>query len=245
MELVAHTILITGGSEGIGFSLAQKLAADNTVIICGRSAEKLAHAKAVCPAIHTEACDITDESQRRAMVERVLRQFPQLNILINNAGAKRRTDLLREEGIEAAMRHDMALNFTAPVELCTALLPHLRALPAAAVVNVTTGLVHLPKAEQAFYCAAKAALHSYTQCLRWQLRGSKVKVFEVLLTLVNTNFHQGQLPNNIAAISPDEAAQLTLRGIEQEKRENYIGKAALARWFALLAPERGMAIVNR
>lgn len=244
MKLTGHTILITGGSEGIGFSMAQRLAPNNKVIICGRSEHKLARAKELCSDLYTETCDVTNEAQRRAMVERVLGLYPQLNILINNAGAKQHADVLRNEGVDAAMAQDMALNFTAPVALCTELLPHLRSRPKAAIVNMTTGLVYLAKAEQAFYCAAKAALHSYTQSLRWVLKDSMVEVFEIYLTLVDTNFHQGNLPKNIPAISPDEAARLALRGIGHGKREVYIGKASLARWLSVFAPDKGMRIVN-
>ncbi len=245
MKLTGNTVLITGGSEGIGLELARALAPENTVIICGRSAEKLERAKSGLPGVYPEVCDVTDPSQRRALVERVLKLHPQLNLLVNNAGAKRRTVLPTGEGVDAAMRGDMALNFTAPVSLVTALLPRFRSLPCAAIVNLTTGLVHLPKAEQAFYCTAKAALHSYTQSLRWALRGSTVAVHEVLLTLVATDFHRGELPNNIPAITAQEAAGHILRGIRRNRAEIYVGKAALARWLSVLAPNRGMAIVNR
>jgi len=245
MNLKGHTILITGGSEGVGFSLAQSLAPDNKVIICGRSEHKLARAREACNDLHTEICDVTNEAQRRAMLERILGLYPQLSILINNAGAKQHTDLLRDKSVDATMTRDMALNFAAPVALCTELLPHLRSRPGAAIVNITTGLVYLAKADQAFYCAAKAALHSYTQSLRWALRNSTVEIFEIYLTLVDTSFHQGTLPNNIAAISPGEAARLALRGIRHDKKEVYIGKASLAHWLSVLAPVKRMEIVNR
>ncbi len=110
---------------------------------------------------------------------------------------------------------------------------------------MTTGLVYLPKAEQAFYCAAKAALHSYTQSLGWALRQSAVEVYEISLPLVNTNFHQCDLPNNIQSIQPDKAANKALHGIRNGKRQVYVGKAALARWLSVIAPDKGMAIVNR
>lgn len=245
MNLKGCTVLITGGSEGVGFALAQMLAPDNKVIICGRSEQKLVRAKEICGDLHTEVCDVTNEIERRALVERVLRLHPQLNVLINNAGAKRHTDLLGDDGLGKAMAHDMALNFEAPVALCTELLPHFRSRPRAAIVNITSGLVYLAKAEQAFYCAAKAALHSYTQSLRWALRGSTVDVIEVYLTLVNTNFHQGNTPRNIPSISPAEAASLTLGGIRRGKKEIYIGKASLARWLSVLAPDKGLRVVNQ
>lgn len=245
MDMRGNTILITGGSEGIGLELAKALAPANTVIICGRSREKLDRAKSELPALATEQCDITDAVQREGLVRRVLHSHASLNVLINNAGARHRVDLLRGDGLDAALHADTALNFTAPAELCSKLTLHLCAQPRAAIVNVSTGLVYLPKAAQPFYCAAKAALHSYTQCLRWALRGSSVRVHEILMTLVDTNFHQGELPKAIKAMAPEEAARLALEGIQRGREEVHIGKAALARWVGCAAPGRGMAIINR
>lgn len=245
MELSDNTILITGGSEGIGFELARALAAKNTVLICGRSEEKLARAQERLPDVVTEVCDLTDAEQRTSLVERVLRSHPALNVLINNAGGREQVDLASGEGVEAALAHDLALNFTAPVDLCGRLLPHLQKKPRAAVVNVTTGLVYLPKAAQPFYCAAKAALHSYSQSLRWALRGSSVKVFEVMMPLVDTGFHKGTLPTNLRAMSAEEVTRDALAALERGRGEILVGKSAVARWVSLLAPSRGLAIVNR
>lgn len=244
MQLTGNTILITGGSEGIGFELARILVPDNTVIICGRSEEKLARAKSILPQLITEVCDVTDEARRDELIKRVLLNHPKLNVLVNNAGGRHRVDLKTGEGVDTALDSDLTLNFAAPAALCTALLPHLQARPRAAVVNISTGLVHLPKAVQPFYCAAKAALHSYTLSLRWVLRGSSVRVFEVFMTLVDTNFHKGELPGTIKAMTPQEAARKTVEGVRRNREEIYIGKAALARWLAFAAPGKGLAILN-
>ncbi len=245
MQLSGDTILITGGSEGIGFEFARALAPGNTIIICGRSEGKLARARAELPGVITEVCDVTDEAQRDDLVTRVLRTYPTCNVLVNNAGGRHRVDLLTGTGVAAALDADVALNFTAPAALCGKLLNHLQAQPRAAIVNISTGLVYLPKTVQPFYCAAKAALHSYTQSLRWALRGSSVRVFEVLMTLVDTNFHQGELPKTIRAMKAEEAARLSLRGISRDKEEIHIGKSALARLLSFAAHTKGMAIVNR
>ncbi len=245
MKLNGDTVLITGGSDGIGYALASMLAADNTVIICGRDEARLKRARQRIGEVHTEVCDVTDAAQRQAMVQRLLEMYPQLNVLINNAGGKQPTDLLSDQGLHHAMARDLALNFEAPVAFSIDLLPHLVSRPRAAIINITTGLVHLPKVEQVFYCAAKAALHSYTRSLRWELRASRVRVHEVLLPLVNTNFHQGELPETIRAIGPEEAARQALKGIRRGKAEVYVGKAALAPWFSLFAPQTGMGIMNR
>jgi uncharacterized oxidoreductase len=244
MQLSGNTILITGGSEGIGLELASQLAAENTVIVCGRSEDKLARAKTAVPNLITEVCDVTDAGQRQALVDSVLRRHPRFNVLINNAGGRQRVALASGDAALGAMNSDLALNFTAPVVLCQELLHHLRSQPRAAIVNVTTGLVHLPKAAQPFYCAAKAALHSYTWSLRWALRGSSVRVFEVFMTLVDTNFHQGALPKTTTAIAAGEAARLTLNGIRRDREDIAIKGASLARWLAFAAPGAGMAIVN-
>lgn len=197
------------------------------------------------PSASQEICDVTDEAQRNEMVEKLQRLYPQLDMLVNNAGAKQPTDLLGNGNLNPAMARDIVLNFEAPVGLCTQLLPHLRERSAAAIVNVTTGLVHLAKAEQAFYCAAKAALHSYTQSLRWALRGTTVAVYEVYLPLVDTNFHQGGLSEGASAITPERAAQLALDGIRRGRGDVYVGKASLARWISVLAPNAGLKLVNR
>lgn len=245
MELYRNTILITGGSEGIGLELARQLAPTNAVIICGRSREKLDRARAELPSVATVACDLTVARERHALVEHVLREHPELNVIVNNAGGRQQVDLTGGEGLEAARELDLALNFTAPADLCGRLVPHLLGRPTAAVVNVTTGLVYLPKAAQPFYCAAKAALHSYTQSLRWALRGSSVRVFELLIPLVDTQFHKGRLPESSPAISAAEAARLSLRGIRRDEEEVFIGKAAAAKWLSTLWPSRGLEIVNR
>jgi len=245
MKLIGDTIFITGGSEGIGLALARALEPNNTVIICGRSQEKLKHAKRLCNGLHTEVCDVTDTAQRQAMVKRLLALFPTLNVLINNAGAKRTTNLENDEGLNAAMNHDMSLNFSAPAKLCSELLPHLRTQTNACIVNMTTGLVYLPKAKQAFYCAAKSALHSFTLSLAWALKESSVEVCEVSLPLVDTHFHQSKLPKNMQAMKPEEAANKALRGIRKGKSLVYVGKTLLAHCLSLIAPNAGMTIINR
>lgn len=244
MNLNGNTILITGGSEGVGFALARALVANNRVIVCGRSEEKLRRAQSEVPGVHTRVCDITDGGQRRELLAALERDVPELNLLINNAGGGHPVDPLNPADTEAALEADMALNFVAPVELTTGLLPRLRAQSRAGIVNITTGLVYLPKAELTFYCAAKAALHSYSRSLRWALRGAPVEVCEVLLPLVDTNFHRGRLPRNIPAISAEQAARVVLKGMARGESELRPGKSALARWLDFLAPRRGLAVVN-
>lgn len=245
MKLSDNTILITGGSEGIGLEMARALAPGNTVIICGRSKAKLDKAKASMPGAVTMVCDVSDGAQREALISEIVEAYPKFNLLINNAGGRQVADLCTGKGVEAALSADLALNFTAPVSLCQNAMNHLQAQPTAAIVNVTTGLAFLPKAAQPFYCAAKAALHSYTQSLRWALRNTDISVFEVLMPLVDTAFHQGQLPTTIRAMSAATAAKLALQGIASHKPEIHVGKSSLMRWLVFLMPRKGLAIINK
>lgn len=245
MNLKNNCVLITGGSEGIGLEIAKLLTANNKVIVCGRSERKLNEAQQQLPSLITIQCDITNSEDRTNLVKTIKLKHPELNLLINNAGARQPTDLINRLDWKLPLEEDLKINFLAPVLLCQDLLPVLNQQTHPAIVNMTTGLVHLPKAAQAFYCAAKAANRSFTQSLRWAYRKSNLKVFEVILPLVDTNFHQGNLPNSLSAMTPLEAAEKTLNGLAKDKEEIKIGKAKLAQFLALLAPQKGLAIVNK
>lgn len=244
MKLSGNTILITGGSEGVGFELAKRLHKRNTVIICGRSESKLEQAKQAIPSLVTKQCDVTDAEQRTVLVEQLKSLHPDLNMLVNNAGGRQLAKPMQTESTETAMNQDLMLNFIAPVSLCSALLPLLRNQPRAGIVNITTGLVYMPKIDYTYYCAAKSALHSYTRSLRWSLAGTSVSVFEALLPLVDTGFHRGGLPKTLKAMSAENAARGIVENIGKNKLQFGIGKAALAKWVSAIAPFKGMTIVN-
>ncbi|BCE00582.1 SDR family NAD(P)-dependent oxidoreductase [Marinicellulosiphila megalodicopiae] len=244
-RLVDKTILITGGSEGVGFALAKILCEQNTVIICARNEVKLNRAKKMCPKLIIYCCDITDTVQRKKMLNHVINEHPSFDCLINNAGAKHVTQLLDPINLVESMHQDMLLNFTAPVMLCSEILDYFKKRPHAMIINITTGLVYLPKAQQAFYSAAKAALHSYTQSLQWECALLKVDVIEVLLPLINTQFHKGSLPDNISPMSASQAAKQIVYRVKKGNKTIHIGKSILAKWLSIIAPLTGMKIINK
>lgn len=245
MNHSGNTILVTGGSDGIGFELARQLSPYNRVIVCGRSERKLQAARERLPDLITEPFDLTRLSDIPDWVESLVTRYPALNVLINNAGGRVPVDLRNADNVAGAMERDLDLNFRAPVTLTTALLPHLSSQPRATIVNVTTGLVYLPKARQAFYCAAKSALHSYTQSLAWEMKGTGVAVYEALMPLVDTAFHQGTLPTTLKAMPPETAARTLLEGLNGKPRAFGIGKARLAALLAHWMPSRGLTLMNR
>lgn len=179
MKLLDNTILITGGGSGIGRGLAEAFhAAGNKVIIAGRrraTLDEVAHAN---PGIDVAALDV-GQDDIKAFAASLFARHPDLNVLVNNAGIMRAEDLLAEPADLDDAEATIATNLLGPIRLTAALLPHLRRQTRAAIVNVTSGLAFVPMANFPTYCATKAALHSYTQSLRFQLRDTAVQVIEL------------------------------------------------------------------
>ncbi len=141
MKMKHNTILITGGGTGIGLSLAERfLKSDNQIIIVGRRSEKLHEAQRMFPELHIKECDLNNTFQRQGLVQWLLAEFPDLNVLVNNAGIQRQIDLTK--GIDEIERgeDEIGINFAAPVYLTAMLIPHLQKKGEAADVNVTSGL---------------------------------------------------------------------------------------------------------
>jgi uncharacterized oxidoreductase len=188
MKLEGHTILITGGAGGIGFALAERFVrAKSTVIVCGRRSEQLAWAKEQCPALHTVRCDVSQEAERTRLFGDVTRDFPDVDVLVNNAGIQNRPGPLAAPQDWARHAEELAINLAAPMHLTMLFLPHLLKQGAPAVVNVSSGLAFAPIAFMPTYCATKAALHSFTMSLRFQLRGTPLEVVEMVPPAVNTD----------------------------------------------------------
>ena len=187
MELGSNTVLVTGGASGIGLALAGRfLEAGSAVIACGRRAEKLQEAKAIHPELETRVCDLAREEERAALVRWATEKFPRLNVLVNNAGIQLRVSLSDPREWER-VRQEIAINFDAAAHLSMLFVPHLRAQPRSAIVNVTSGLAFVPLARVPVYSATKAAIHSFTRSLRLQLAGTGVGVIEIIPPAVNTD----------------------------------------------------------
>jgi uncharacterized oxidoreductase len=188
MKLTDQTVLITGGASGIGLALAKRFAArGNTVIICGRDRAKLADAKSTIPRLITLRADVSDATEREKLVDTVLKDFPGLSVLVNNAGIQNQPGPMLTPQNWAAHAREIEINFAAPVHLSMLLLAHLAKQSNGAIINVTSGLAFVPIARMPVYCATKAALHSFTDSLRYQAKDTPVRIIEVAPPAVNTD----------------------------------------------------------
>ncbi|QNF32339.1 SDR family NAD(P)-dependent oxidoreductase [Adhaeribacter swui] len=188
MNLSGNTVLITGGASGIGLALAERfLHAGSTVIVCGRRADKLREAKAKHPQLHTHVCDVSQEVDRQKLFDYVTSTFPEVNVLINNAGIQNRQAIVGDSRPWSFHQNEIAINLEAPIHLAMLFIPHLQQHPQAYIINVTSGLAFSPLAQAAIYSATKAALHSFTLSLRHQLTHTSIKVLEIVPPAVQTD----------------------------------------------------------
>ncbi|MGA2820409.1 MAG: SDR family NAD(P)-dependent oxidoreductase [Anaerolineales bacterium] len=233
MKTTGNTILITGGGTGIGLALARVLLKEgNQVLICGRRKEVLDEARRQLPNLHTLQCDVADAAGRKSLQDWATRGFPDLNILVNNAGIQRQIDFRKGVADLWAGEDEITINLLGPVHLTALFIPHLMEQESAAIVNISSGLGFIPLAIMPVYCATKAAIHSLSLSLRHQLRETSVRVFEVIPPTVDTNLDRGARQGRGQAergIQPEEVATATLKGLAEDEYELAIGQAQLLR----------------
>jgi uncharacterized oxidoreductase len=198
MNITGNTILITGGGSGIGLGLAEALhKAGNQVIISGRRREMLEEATKANPGMKAIAFDIAKPDSIRAMAAQITSEFPRLNVVIHNAGIMNPENLLAPNADSADAEAMVTTNLLGPMRLTAALLPLLGRQPRSTIMTVSSGLAFLPLAMTPTYCATKAALHSFTLSLRWQLRDTTTEVIELIPPYVQTHLmgaHQAEDP---------------------------------------------------
>lgn len=186
MQTTGNTILITGGTSGIGLAFAEEfIRQENKVIICGRRKERLKHLQQKHPDLVTRVFDIAIAEERESLAKWTINNYPDVNILINNAGIQLTADLTKPVDL-TRIHHEVETNFIAPVHLSSLFAQHLTKKNNSAIINISSGLAFVPIAFMPVYCATKAAIHSLTLSLRYQLRNTAVKVFEIAPPSVDT-----------------------------------------------------------
>jgi uncharacterized oxidoreductase len=191
MTFCSNTILITGGATGIGAAFSKRFLRDgNTVIIVGRRLDRLQQFQ---QEVQSDQChiiqgDVATESSRIQLYERISSDFPSLNMIVHNAGIQRRVNI--SEGVKpswAEIQSELDINLSAPIHLTLLFQSMLLKQKNPAIALVTSGLSFFPKASVPVYSCSKAALHSFTWSLRYQLKDTPIKVIEIIPPAVNTD----------------------------------------------------------
>lgn len=243
MNLSGNTILITGGSSGLGLEMSKRfLELGNKVIICSRSSEKLNQTKKLLPKVITYQCDISEKEQCEKLIEWIESNHAGINIIINNAAIVNKTSFVNDKDIINKLYDEVNTNFIAPICLIKLLYPVLLKNENPSIINITTGLAYVPRAAYPFYNATKAGLHSFTQVLRYQLNDSPVKIFEVLFPVVDTPWHKGNPPK--IAITPQKAVAEMLSGLDKNKTEIRVGAVKLLYFLHKIAPKFAFKKIN-
>ena len=247
MHMNNNTILITGGTSGIGYELACQLCENNTVIITGRNQEKLDQAKVNLKNVHTFQCDVAAPQEIINLYEAVSQQFPDLNILINNAGIMKKIDLQHELDLQT-LTQEIDTNLSGVIRMCHQFIPHLKQQKTAAIINVSSALAFAPIVSTPVYCATKAAVHSYTQSLRVQLRNTNVKIFELAPPAIETplmNEFDVKEQESMGLMNVTKLAKITIDGITQDKEEIRPGQSNLLKMVSRISPNAALNVLNK
>jgi uncharacterized oxidoreductase len=243
MNITNNTVLISGGTAGIGFELAKSFAeAGNKVIITGRTKERLTKALDQLPGVTGFISDVSKEADTEKLVAFLKSDFPELNIVINNAGAAYVYQLANNENAFENARDEMLTNYLSIIRLNEKLIPLLKRQGQAAVVNVSSVVAFVP-GQLPTYSASKAALHSYTQSLRITLeRTSQVKVFELMPPLVDTEFSAPI--NGKTGIPATQVAAEFIQALEKDEYEIRVGNTQKIYDLYLKSPAEALAVMN-
>lgn len=239
MDISGKTILLTGGTNGIGREMAEQLKAKGAnVITTGRNPDRLAAMQA--KGFEVLEADLSDANGVDALAQAV--QGKAIDVLINNAGQLADHDF-RNSAPDADVS-DSAIysNLSAPIRLITALMEGLKARPEAAIVNVTSGLAISPAAASPVYCATKAGLRFYTIALREQLKDTNIHVVEALPPVVDTQMNDGR---DAKKMSPEECARQIVAAIESDANEANIGMTKALRVLEGIHPSLARRITLR
>lgn len=243
MKISKNTVLITGGSAGIGLATAKQLSAnDNHVIIVGRNPERLQKAAAELTNVTAINADISNAEDVDKLVSKLIKEFPALNVVINNAGAYQMNNLLTDTDTFERASREIQTNYLSIIRLNEKLLPLLQKQTDAAIVNVSSLVSFVPVSVLAGYSASKAALHSYTKSLRISLSTTGVKVFELMPPLVDTEF-SAEIGGHLG-LKPSVVAEELIKGLETDNFEIRIGDTEQIYQLYRSNPEEALKVMN-
>ncbi len=241
MKISGNTILITGGTSGIGLEMARQLSVlNNTVIVTGRDEKKLALVSKTIPGISVIQSDVNNCNAIKNLSEIVISKFPNLNMLINNAGIMLRINFNDEQDNLESITAEVETNLNGPILMLKQFLPYLKTKENSAIINVSSGLAFVPLPISPIYCATKAALHSLTLSLRVQLKHTNVKVFELAPPAIDTSSIRTTLTadeiKEMKLMDPKVLVKHFIYGLERNILEIRPGLSNVLKIMSCLAP---------
>ena len=242
MKLTNNTILITGGSSGIGLAMAKKFyEIGNKVIIVARDKQKLNEVKTQIPEIEIFQCDLTKQIDMDELIVFIEQQYPNLNMLFNNAAIQYNYSFLTEPNLINKIDYEIRANLISTIKLCSLLLPTLLKNENSAIVNISSGLAISPKKSAPVYCATKAAIHNFTKAFRYQMEETNLTIFEIIPPLVDTAMTEGR---GKGKISPEQLVDEFIKDFKNNKVESYIGKSKLLKLISRIVPKLADGILK-
>ncbi|MBT4790133.1 MAG: SDR family NAD(P)-dependent oxidoreductase [Halobacteriovoraceae bacterium] len=240
MNTSNNTILITGGASGIGLELTKQLSLlSNTIIITGRNQAKLDDVKKQIPKVHTIQSDVTDTQSIEALFNIISKDFPDLNVLINNAGIMRTINLHETTDSLTDITQEIDTNLNGPIRMVKQFLPHLKTRKNAAIMNVTSGLAFVPLPTAPVYSATKAGLHFFTLSLRVQLSKTNIKVFELAPPATQThllNQFDKEDMKEVKIMKVQAMVSAAIKGMKNDQYEIRPGQSNQLKIMSRLAP---------
>jgi uncharacterized oxidoreductase len=240
MKLSGNTVLITGGSGGIGFAMAKAfLAEGNKVIITGRKLDKLQEAKEKLGDVTIIQSDVSDPAAVQDLYQKVSENFPELNVLINNAGVMWPINLQDHKLTAEELTREIDINVKGPIWMNDAFLPLLKKQPSAATVSVSSGLAFVPLPITPVYSASKSGIHAYTRSLRAQLSNTNVKVFELAPPATKTDMMDSFEPEDMEGnpvMTADDMVAVFMKGLAKDKEEICPGQASQLKFMSRFFP---------
>ena len=241
MNLQDSTVLITGGTSGIGFEIAKQLIEKGAkVIVTGRDQSKLDETKHLLPQLEIIQSDAADPKQIEALRKTIETKFPKTNIVINNAGIMRKLNMHDARDLNDVTQ-EIEINLMGPIRMTQEFLPFLKKQPSAAFMNVSSGLAFVPFAISPVYSATKAGLHSFSQALRIQLKYTNVKVFELAPPGTETPLFRGKEFSDadlggIKGMDVKVLAKAAIDGLLSDTLEIRPGLSNALKWMSRIAP---------
>lgn len=236
MNLTSMIILVTGGGSGIGFELTRQLVAlGNTVIICGRDADKLAEAARVTGA-QAIAGDVTRSDDQDRILADIQAQHGQLDLLINNAGIFLAYDFWNDPETLQKIEREIAINAIAPLTLTRRALPLLEKSTQPGVLFIGSGIAFVASPGTPVYSGTKALIHHCAQTLRHQLQPHGITVFEAMPPVVDTDMAKVLKSGNFKIMKPADLVRDILDGLRRNQTEMLLGQSHQIKWMSRIAP---------